>query len=181
MLRSSETQIALGRRRPRSRSAAAAKRIITSGPHTIATACSGIEAGARRSSARDDADAAAPVRVGRVDGHLDVDVERARQARARRVEQLGGRAAAVQDAHAPVALAVRRAASWTTGRSGARPMPPATTTTSRPSAAASGQAVPNGPRTPSDVAGLARAQIARGDGADRAHRVHERAAPADRR
>ena len=34
------------------------------------------------------------------------------------------------------------------GRSGASPIPPATITTSPPSAWASGQAVPNGPRTP---------------------------------
>ncbi len=34
------------------------------------------------------------------------------------------------------------------GRNGARPMPPATITRSRPFASASGQVVPYGPRTP---------------------------------
>ena len=37
---------------------------------------------------------------------------------------------------------------WTTGRSGASPMPPATSSTSRPFAASTGQGVPNGPRRP---------------------------------
>ena len=38
-----------------------------------------------------------------------------------------------------------------TGRSGARPMPPATMTTSLPCSASSGQPLPNGPRSPTTL------------------------------
>ena len=64
-------------------------------------------------------------------------------------------------------LVERRAAA------GARPMPPATKTTSFPSAAATGQFVPNGPRTPRCRPSSARS-IALRHRADRAGRVDER-------
>lgn len=38
--------------------------------------------------------------------------------------------------------------AWIAGRSGARPTPPATIRTSAPTASPTGQALPNGPRTP---------------------------------
>ena len=46
-------------------------------------------------------------------------------------------------------------ASYSAGRSGARPMPPATITTSPPAAASTGHVFPNGPRTPSTRAAAA--------------------------
>ena len=90
------------------------------------------------------------------------------------VEQLGGRAAAVQHAHARRSARGRASSSWIDRAAAARARcPPATTTTSRPSASATGQARPNGPRTPDDVARPRGAQRTR-HRADRAHGVDER-------
>ena len=65
---------------------------------------------------------------------------------------------------------VRPRTWWTTGRNGAKPMPPPTTSTSDPSATATGQPTPNGPRTPTIEPGREAAQRP-GRGADGADRV----------
>ena len=71
MLRSSESQMSAPAT-PRSRSAAAAKRIITSGPHEHRHGARRIERGPPDQPG-DDADLPVPSRVGRVDDQLDVE------------------------------------------------------------------------------------------------------------
>ena len=81
----------------------------------------------------------------------------------------------------PEAARLREQRGSTTGRSGARPMPPATTTTSPPIAVVRRpQSVPKGPRTPINAPGLGGAELL-ADRADRADGVRAGGVRLDRR
>ena len=90
------------------------------------------------------------------------------------VQQVGRGARAVEEVHRAVVAAMRERVKHD-GRSGARPMPPATTTTSPPVAPRSATSDPNGPRSPSTLPART-AQIAPRDRTDVAHGEDDRAA-----
>ena len=147
MLRSIETKMrSFGR--PRSASAAAVKRIITSGPQTMATAASG--------SKSRPGSASSPRRPGRASRRARCP-RSPRPAMSKRprqrssspaIEQLGRRAPAVEDHDPAVALAVARAGGRPPGAAARgrsrRPRAPRRCPRPRPPATR----VPNGPRTP---------------------------------
>ena len=103
-----------------------------------------------------------------VDGELRVEVAGRPVVQLGAKQELAGSARAGDPAPALRNAARRASAPSTTGRSGARPMPPATTTRSSPAASSSAQVVPNGPRTPSSVPGTAScsARLTRADHPD---------------
>ena len=152
MLRSIDTKIR-SFARPRSTSAAAAKRIMTSGPQTIARPHRD-RSSAARDQLRHDAHPAAPVGGRAVHGHLDLDVE----APAPALELVADRAARPASGRRRGPRACRSArGSRAGGRSpgaGARgrsrrPRPPRRCPRPRPAATR----VPNGPRTPTSCPG----------------------------
>ena len=119
-------------RMPRSRSASAVNRIITSGPQTIATAPGSM----RTRGSTVVTTPTVPRQSGRraVDGHMDGDVV----ARPPRLDLLTKASSSAVRVPMTTSTAPKRS-RWTmtwviTGRSGARPMPPATMTRSRPAA-----------------------------------------------
>ena len=144
MLRSSETRTATGRT-PRSTSARAAKRIMTSGPQTNAVVAAG---SVGRPSSAVVTTPTWPVQPAAARS----TVTRTSSPAARQAGYSVGysRSAGVR---APMSTATRpkrdrSATAWRiTGRSGARPIPPATTIRSPP--VGTRQSVPNGPRMPS--------------------------------
>ena len=124
MLRSSESQMSEPAT-PRSRSAVAAKRIITSGPHAIATVFAGANVGAADQPG-DDTHVPVPVLVGHVDDQLDVQrsaaTRRARRGRAGR--RASGRRTAAPRARSDRAGRSARGRRDAAARARARPRRP---------------------------------------------------------
>ena len=101
----------------------------------------------------DDADVPEPLRPGGVDGHEHLEPPLRPRRRAPRRTGAGRGCARRRAARAARSARGRPSRCRTAGRSGARPIPPATITTSAPSTSSTGQGVPNGPRTPSACPG----------------------------
>ena len=164
------------RRRRRARAAPArAKRIMISGPQTNAVAAPGRSARRRRASATTPTLPSQPASA-RVDG--DVDLESCAASARAPSGRAGRRACGCRRAARPRRSRARCAsdAGRATGRSGARPMPPATITTSPPGRLLDRPGVAERPAHAEHRARARAAQIASVTAPDRAHGVHERPA-----
>ncbi len=148
MLRSIEIQICSGDS-PRSRASGTVNRIITSGPQHSSTVLRG--SNVRSRSSNSVTTPTLPIQPGTaaIDRRVHDQAALTRPVVVLVARTTACRASGHRTADSAGQTAAIVQAMQIAGRSGARPIPPATSTTSRPMHSAIGQLLPNGPRSPS--------------------------------